>query len=238
MAITPLQTVADWPLLFRELALSSHDERLQLFYAGGCPAADTPLADVPFVALDFETTGLDAEHDEIVSIGLVPFDLQRIRVRDARHWLLTPRKEMKENSVVIHGITHSDIDGAPDLHSVMGALLEAIAGRVVVVHYRYIEREFLNAGITRRVGEGIRFPVVDTMELEAQLYRKGFSSFCGRLLGRKPTSIRLGDSRSRYGLPHYAQHDAMVDALATAELLQAQIRHRYSENTPLSEIWI
>lgn len=238
MPTTPTPAGFDWQLFFQERALSVHDERLQLFYAGGCIAADTRLADVPFVALDFETTGLDAEHDEIVSIGLVPFDLQRIRVRDARHWLLTPRKEMEENSVVIHGITHSDIDGAPDLHAVMGPFLEAIAGRVLVVHYRYIEREFLNAGIQRRIGEGIRFPVVDTMELEAQLYRKGLSSFCGRLFGRKPTSIRLGDSRARYGLPHYAQHDAMVDALATAELLQAQIRHRYSEDTPLSEIWI
>lgn len=41
---------------------------------------DTPLAQVPLVAMDFETTGLNADRDDIVSIGLVPLSLQRIRL--------------------------------------------------------------------------------------------------------------------------------------------------------------
>ncbi|WP_286237914.1 3'-5' exonuclease [Neptuniibacter halophilus] len=233
-----LSDAMDWQAFFRDQALVCDDDRLRLFYETGCVAPQTPLSETPFIALDFETTGLDADKDEIISIGAVPFDLNRIRVREARHWLLKPRRKLTEESVVIHGITHSAINEAPDLESVLGSLLEAIAGRVVVVHYRYIEREFLDAGLQRRLGEGIRFPLVDTMELEALLHRKGFSKFCNRVLGRKLTSIRLADSRSRYSLPHYAQHDALVDAIATAELLQAQIRHRYRPHTPISYLWL
>jgi len=227
-----------WSEYYQNLAVNSHDERLRRFYRQGVPAAETPLAEVPFVALDFETTGLDAERDEIISIGLVPFDLNRIRLRESRYWLLKPRQELTETSVPFHGITHSQLDDAPDLNHILDAVLDEIAGKIVVVHYRYIEREFFDAAVKRRLGEGICFPVVDTMEEEAMLHRRGIVSRIKRLTGFKPESIRLGDSRLRYNLPHYGQHHALTDAVATAELLQAQIRHRYSETTPIGDLWV
>ncbi|WP_428034573.1 3'-5' exonuclease [Amphritea sp.] len=227
-----------WAAQYEKLAVHARDERLRRFYQQGLPAEETPLTDVAFVALDFETTGLDAEHDEIISIGLVPFDLNRIRLRDSRYWLLKPRRELTETSVPFHGITHSQLNGAPDLNQILDEVLDEIAGKIVVVHYRYIEREFFDAAVKRRLGEGICFPVVDTMEQEAMLHRHGVVSKIKRLAGFKPESIRLGDSRLRYNLPHYGQHHALTDAVATAELLQAQIRHRYSETTPISDLWI
>ena len=236
--MTDKQSAFDWPTYYQKQVSQLQDTRLLQFYEKGCPAPDTPLSEAPFVALDFETTGLDAEKDEIISIGLVPFDLQRIRVKEARHWLLKPRRELKEDSIVIHGITHSDLEQAPDLLEVLSELIESIAGRVVVAHYRYIEREFLEAALLRRLGEGIRFPVVDTMELEADLHRKGLKRLLGRVIGLKQNSIRLGDSRGRYNLPHYGQHNALTDAIATAELLQAQIQHRFELTQPISDIWL
>ncbi|NLW04889.1 MAG: 3'-5' exonuclease, partial [Pseudomonadaceae bacterium] len=47
----------------------------------------------------------------------------------------------------------------------------------------------------------------------------------------------LAACRERYGLPNYHPHDALTDALATAELLQAQIAHHYSPDTPLKKVW-
>lgn len=227
----------DWSHRINEQAATAKDTRIRAFYQKGAVAPETPLKDVPFVALDFETTGLNAKKDDIVSIGLVPFTLQRIYCKDAKQWILNPRQKLVEESVVIHGITHSDINNAPDLMRILEPLLAALAGRVVVVHYRYIEREFLYAALKIRLGEGICFPVVDTMDLEARLHRDGFMAFFSRLFGRKPLSIRLSDSRIRYSLPFYKQHEALTDAVATAELLQAQVAHRYSPDTPISELW-
>ena len=59
-----------------------------------------------------------------------------------------------------------------------------------------------------------------------------------KIKGKKPVSIRLADSRGRYGLPHYSSHDALVDALATAELFMAQIRHHFSPETPIGDLWL
>ena len=50
--------------------------------------------------------------------------------------------------------------------------------------------------------------------------------------------MRLADSRIRYSLPAYQNHNALNDATATAELLQAQIAYHYRPDTPLSELLI
>ncbi|MGR7920282.1 3'-5' exonuclease [Zobellella denitrificans] len=227
----------EWPELFGQLARSARDYRLQRYYRAGAVEGDRPLGEVPFVALDVETTGLDLRRDAIVSIGLVPFDLKRIRVRESAHWILNPHKPLAEESVVIHGITHSAVQEAPDLLLVLDELLCALAGKVVVVHHRAIERGFLDRALRARLNEGIRFPVVDTMDLEARLHRRKPLGLWARLRGQRPVSIRLADSRGRYHLPHYQPHHALTDALATAELLQAQILHHYGADTPLRAVW-
>jgi DNA polymerase-3 subunit epsilon len=57
-------------------------------------------------------------------------------------------------------------------------------------------------------------------------------------MGKQPISIRLADSRTRYGLPHYAGHNALIDAIATAELFQAQVQHHFGTDTPIGDLWV
>lgn len=227
----------DWPQLFAERATSSQDERLRAYYRAGCIAADTPLEDAPLVALDVETTGLDPREHAIVSLGLVPLNLQRIRCAEARYWVVKPTSELSAESVTFHHITHSDIRHAPRLANILDELLEALAGKVVVAHYRKIERNFLDQALRQHLGEGLTFPIIDTMELEARLHPKRSISWWDRLRGRRPLSIRLADSRQRYGLPLYSAHHALTDALACGELLQAQVATHYPAHTPVGALW-
>lgn len=232
----PTQTL-DWSERFKALAAGCKTPRLRAFYEAGTVAADTPLAEVPLLALDVETTGLDASRDAIVSLGLVPFNLQRIRCGEGRYWVVKPDTELSSESVTFHHITHSDIRHAPPLPAILDELLDCMAGRVMVVHYRTIERQFLDQAARLHLGEGWQFPLIDTMQLEALLYPKRQPNWFDRLLGRKPVSIRLDDSRKRYNLPPYMAHHALTDALATAELLQAQVATHYSVQTPVGQLW-
>lgn len=227
----------DWPRLFTERAASSQDQRLRAYYGAGCIAADTPLEQAPLVALDVETTGLDPRQHAIVSLGLVPMNLQRIRCAEARYWVVKPTSELNAESVTFHHITHSDIRHAPRLAHILDELLEALAGKVVVAHYRNIERNFLDQALRQHLGEGLAFPIIDTMELEARLHPKRTVSWWDRLRGRHPISIRLADSRLRYGLPLYSAHHALTDALACGELLQAQMATHYPAQTPVGALW-
>ncbi|MEE4240891.1 MAG: 3'-5' exonuclease [Desulfopila sp.] len=230
--------VLDWPAILAARRKNARDPRLQEFYAAAGFTKHTPLKNLSFVALDFETTGLNPLQDDIVSIGLVPFNLERIYCSQAAHWFLQPGHPLSEDSIVIHHITHSDIHGAPDLGSVLEKVLLALQGKVVVVHHHLIEREFLDQAVNKRLGEGIRFPVVDTMAIEATVQHRQNGGLLQRLRGRRPLSVRLPDSRLRYGLPPYQLHHALTDALATAELFQAQVAHHFSPDTPLASLWI
>lgn len=227
----------DWLARMQRLGAAARDRRLQDFYAAWQWPGTTPLSEVPLAALDLETTGLDPRRHSIVSIGIVPFDLERIRFSQRRHWIVRPRFPLQALSVTLHHITHSDLASAPDLGEVLDEVLGALAGRLPVVHYRPVERAFLDSALRFRLGEGIEFPVIDTMELEARVYRQSLGARFRRWLGRRPVSIRLHDSRLRYGLPAYQPHHAAIDALATAELLQAQVAARFSPDTPLQALW-
>ncbi|WP_303290096.1 3'-5' exonuclease [Marinobacter sp. SS5-14b] len=228
----------NWPENYRQQAEIATDPRIRAFYQAGCPAPETPIQDVPLLALDFETTGLEADKHSIVSIGLVPFTLEGIQLGNSWHQVVRPKLPLHQTSITIHGITHAEIDQAPDLEDVLDPLFQHLTGRIPVVHFRNIERPFLNAALQWRLKEQLRFPVIDTMAIEAHLHPHRNPSRWQQLMGKQPVSIRLPDSRTRYGLPHYAGHNALIDAIATAELFQAQVLHHFSPDTPIGNLWV
>jgi DNA polymerase III subunit epsilon len=220
-----------------QCARQAGDARLKRFFAAWSLAPSMPLAEAPLVGLDIETTGLDANRHSIVSIGTVPFTLERIFFSRRRHWLLKPRFPLEQRSVTLHHITHSDLAHAPDLNEVLADVLEALSGRLPVVHYRNIERSFIESAVQHRLGESLLFPVIDTMALEARFYRQAPLARIRQWLGGQPVSVRLHQSRQRYGLPAYLPHHAVIDALATAELFQAQVAAHLGPDRPIGELW-
>jgi len=83
------------------------------------------------------------------------------------------------------------LQAAPDLRRILDQVLDALAGKVVVVHYKTIERQFMDAALQLRIGEGIEFPVVDTLALEYEIERQKHSGFWNRLRGRRLTLLPM-----------------------------------------------
>jgi len=232
----PDLAVQNWPDFFARQHKQAQHPLLKRYYQSKVPQPNTPIGDVELLAMDMETTGLNAKVDGIVSTAVVPFTLARIQVSQARQWLLKPRYQLTEDSIKIHRVTHSEVEHAQDITEILPELLALLAGRVAVVHYRAIERPFLHETLLDRLGEGVHFPLLDTMAIEAQFHRKKMS-WLQRLRGSRPeVSIRLADSRRRYHLPDYRPHHAATDAIACAELLQAQIAHHYSSRLPIGKL--
>lgn len=232
------QASPSWADYFARQAQACTTPALKCFYAAGVPAEERAIGEVPLVALDFETTGTDPREHAIVSIGMVPFDLNVIRPAAGRYWVVKPPRPLRGESIAFHRITHSEVEQAPPIAAILDELLSELAGRLVVVHYRNIERPFLDAAVLANRGEHCLFPLVDTMALEARWERHGRLRGIKRLFGIQPPSIRLADSRGRYGLPHYSSHHAKVDAMATAELFQAQMARHFRPDTPVSDFWV
>ncbi len=182
---------------------------------------------IEFVALDLETTGLDPANDEILSVGLVSLKAAQIDLSTAQHYLVSPDRAIPERSAVIHQITDDAAAHGDRLADVMPRVLARLCGRVMLAHHARIERQFLNAACLRLYGTGFLVPLADTEALLRRWLEQRNQSVSGR-------DLRLHALRARYGLPRYKAHNALTDALATAELFCAFIAHaNLSDKVPL-----
>lgn len=200
------------------LAARRRGTPLGAYYRHDTPTTDTPWEDVAFLAVDLETTGLDPRTDSIVSIGWVPVIGGGVVLAEACHHLVRVPRPMPDSSAVLHGILDQHLEGAPDLAEVMPLFLQALEGRVPVAHHAASERGFLNAACERLYQAPLVVPYVDTLALEGRLRSRR---------GERPAAgeMRLAACRERYGLPRYRAHNALLDAVACAELLLAQVAY-------------
>ncbi len=185
----------------------------------------TPCSAVGYVALDLETTGLDPQHDEILSVGLVCLDGLRIDLATACHWYVLPTRAIPEQSAVIHRITDDRAAQGEPISAVMARLLPLLAGRVLIAHHARIEQGFLAHGCRRLYGGEFIIPTVDTQLVEKRWLEQ-------RMRPYSANDLRLAQLRNRYNLPRYRAHNALSDALACAELFIAQVAGRDSARAP------
>ncbi len=211
-----LLALLPWELRRRHLARSVPVGPLRRFYAVPFPAARADWRSLEYLALDLETTGTDPRTEEIVSAGWVVLRGPSIDLSTAVRRMVRTSKPMPERSAVIHAITDDEAGAGESLCAVLEDLLRELQGRVLIAHYAATERSFVDAACRRCCGGGLLVPTVDTLQLAYRSHARQ---------GREPVrgELRLAALRERYNLPAYASHDALVDAIAAAELFLAQM---------------
>lgn len=188
------------------------------------PDSKAGITDVPIVSLDFETTGLDARKDRILSIGHVDIEGGAIKLNTAIHTIVKSDAALTEESVVIHRITDDAAAFGRTLEEAIAELLQSLTGKVLLAHNAVIERKFLQAACQRLYGLAPVMPMIDTLQLARRWYAR-------RNKDISQGALRLYALREQYGLPRYNAHNALSDALATAELFLAQVE-RMDNRTP------
>ena len=177
--------------------------------------AGSSCREARITALDLETTGPDPDRHHILSMGLVQLEGMVIRLDSAWHRIIRPDQQIPEASAIVHQITddHAAAAGIP-LAEALPQLLERLAGRVMLVHFGRIEQVFLDAACRTLYGTPFVVPTVDTLVLA-----KRYLTLRKHTLRRG--DLRLFNLRPRFNLPRYKAHNALNDALATAELFLA-----------------
>lgn len=182
-------------------------------YRRQLPDLRRPLGQHRLLAFDLEMTGLDHGRDQIISIGWVPIVDYRIRLAEARYYLLGAEVGVGQ-SAVIHGLRDQDLVADISLDSALEQFYAAAAGHVLVAHHAPLDLRFLVQATRQRFSAQAVHPCLDTLLLEqARRQRRQQPIASGELT--------LTAVRNHYGLPEHAAHDALSDAVATAELLLA-----------------
>lgn len=191
-------------------------------YLDAGPPIEKHLSSAPLLALDFETDGLEAGRDPILSAGFVPVTNGMIEGSGAQHWIVNAAGDRNAQTVAVHGLTDTDIGAGVPLPDMLDKLFSALAGRIILAHHAAIEVAFLRQACLDLYGAAPPLLSLDTMKIEQQRP------------GRRADSLRLLDLRKGYGLPDYRNHHALSDAHACAELFLAQLAHMGDQKVPLS----
>ncbi len=179
-----------------------------------------PIEEVRYVVLDTELTGLDEKKDSIVSIGAVRMRGGRIDLGKTFYKLIKPETALTPESIVIHGITPSDVIKKPDIDKVLSEFSQFCGNDVVVGHFISIDVGFIDREMRRTREISMQNPVLDTYVIYEWLRcRRSYEGENGIAL-QMLKDPRLYEVARVFGIPFNGAHTAIIDAFITAQVFQ------------------
>lgn len=157
-----------------------------------------------YVALDLETTGLNAKNDRIIEIGAVKFiDGKRTEVFSS---FVNPRMDIPARITEITGIKQSDVEGFPYIENLLPKLIEFIGDLPILGHNIAFDYKFLKH---------------NAVNLKLDFEPLGIDTL---LIARKvltmPEKKNLESLCSYFDIAEEPRHRAFSDAAAAARLYE------------------
>jgi len=142
-----------------------------------------PFAELPYVAIDVETTGLSpSDGHRVCEIALLRF--LRGTVVDSLVSFVDPLRPISPGASAINGITDLMVAGAPTFSDLFPEILDFIREETLVFHNAPFDLSFLKMEARLSGGEWPGNPVIDTLALarRSRLFRDhSLSAICGLL---------------------------------------------------------
>ena len=176
------------------------------------------IDEADYVAFDTELTGLDFKQDSIISIGAVKLQGTKIMPTRTFYRLVKPECALKNKSVVIHELTHTELECADDLIDVIADFVRFIGDAVLIGHFVHIDLNFVNKPLQQRYGFTLKNGALDTATLHDWLYDND-SVFARHYQGMTMQSDLFAMAK-KYGVERGKAHNAFSDAYITAQLFQ------------------
>lgn len=163
----------------------------------------TPLAGARWVAIDCETSGLDAARDRLLSIAAVEVRQERIELSSTLHAFVRQEAPSARDNILVHGIGgDAQLAGLP-----LAEVARQFEPFVRDAHPVGFHAPF-DAAVLRR--HGLKLPA---KWLDLATLLPAFFPDHGR------ADSPLEHWLAAFGIPALARHDALGDAFATAQLL-------------------
>ncbi|MGI6142227.1 MAG: exonuclease domain-containing protein, partial [Caldicoprobacterales bacterium] len=122
--------------------------------------------DQTFVALDIETTGLDAVNNEIIEIGAVK--LQGRKIINSFQTFVAPTQPIPANITELTGITQDMVKDAPAIEQVLPELFAFCGDAALAAHNASFDLGFILEK-AKPLGITLNQPIIDTLALSREL---------------------------------------------------------------------
>ncbi len=128
---------------------------------------DTLIIDVPFVALDLETTGSKPPLDRIIEIGATKIIDNKLD-SSFQHFI-NPGRTIPQFVSRLTGIDEDDLLTEPHSHDVLPSFLDFLGNSVIVAHNAPFDHKFLQSEILEMLGVTIQNPVICSCKLARKI---------------------------------------------------------------------
>ena len=176
-----------------------------------------PVRDARYVVLDTELTGLNERKDSIISIGAIRMTGGRIELNETFYRLIKPEAAMTSESVVVHGITPSEVAGKPGIHTVLAEFIRFCGSDILVGHCISIDLCFLCRELKSVQGMEFTNAALDTLAIYEWLKKRVTSN---KVFSAAMKGCSLYDIARQFGIATNGAHNAIMDAFITAQLFQ------------------
>lgn len=172
--------------------------------------ADSIAADANWVVIDVESSGLNPRHDSLIAIGAVSVVKRCIELGRSYYRVLRQETASGTDNILVHRIATAEQLGGGDPGEALIGLLE-FAGKAPCVGYNAsFDAVMLERAARTWLGGPLHLTWIDLAWLARAVAR-------GAAGARQPLDVWL----DAFGIPSPARHNALADALATAQLLLA-----------------
>lgn len=169
--------------------------------------------DNEWVALDCETTGLNVKIDDIISIGAVRIQGNRIMTSERLELLVRPDKRVSADSVRVHRLREQDVAQGLSPDDAVMQLMHFIGSRPLVGYYLEFDLAMIKRVLFPMLGMGLPQPKI---EVSALYYDYKYRHLPPDARDTGSIDLRFDSLMKDLGLPMRPAHDALNDAVMAA----------------------
>jgi DNA polymerase III subunit epsilon len=167
------------------------------------PWIDRPIAELPFVFLDVETTGFDARKAGVTELALLaPWFASRPRFTT----LVDPERPIPPDTIRLNGIDAEMVRGAPPMAKLLPDLAEVFSQGIFTAHNVPFDWSFFDVAWQSHFGKPLSMPSLCTLRLARKYLHLG--------------SNKLTDVAAHFGLALEQAHRALHDTMVVAGIIE------------------
>ena len=174
-----------------------------------------PPPENEWVALDCETTGLNVNTDEIISIAAVRIAGKRVMTSERLELLVRPERRVSAESVRIHQLREQDVARGMAPEEAMTRLMHFIGSRPLVGYYLEFDLAMIDRALAPILGMDMGLPQPRN-EVSAMYYDYKFRQLPRHLRDNPVIDLRFATLMNDLELPLRHAHDALNDAIMAA----------------------
>ncbi|MBF0158410.1 MAG: 3'-5' exonuclease [Magnetococcales bacterium] len=160
------------------------------------------------ICFDTETTSLDINRAELLSIGAVPVLGNRILLSRRLKLLVRPSGPLEPDNIRIHGLRPCDVAGGIPVAEAIQQFLHYIGNRPLMGYYLEFDTAIINKYVVPWLGVALPNPRIEVSSL--------YHDHAIGLIPNKPIDLSFKAILHALNITSYDQHDALSDAIATA----------------------